>query len=551
MTETEKMEKQGSAKVEVITSYNNVPYFLVGDELNVSEKTEYNAEMAQINEYYKQYRKGVEFISEGSNGDYVPSNLKFKKASSILNKEARFLFANPPTFNVNIDDVDGKMKDENTIIQDYLDKVLKKNHFNGKLVKAGKDCLIGKRVAIVLNFNEKSGISITFHNSLEFVYEVADHGNNQLQRITTFHNQNKTTNKSEQRWFKKTYELINDVVYVTDTIYDGLGTEIEKVTPRRKTKFTYIPAVVVLNDGLTGDTEGESELEYLLSYEGSYSKLANADIDAGRKNMNPIRYAIDASQGSTENLSSAPGAFWDIQSDDEKASDSVKASVGIIESNLSYSGALKTTLDRIENAMYAEVDVPNINGEQLQGLITSGKTLSALYWGLTVRCDEKMLAWAPALEFIANAIIDGGRLYPKTIARYTDVSMLPDIEVDVLVENNYPLPEDENEEKNMDLAEVGAQVMSKKSYLKKWRKLSDKEADEELEQIALEINMLENGQMMPETDMSDLGGSEGEEDIDLESEEFALEEDDDSEVDTMFDSFLSEIEADDEGMEEE
>lgn len=551
MTETEKMEKQGSAKVEVITSYNNVPYFLVGDELNVSEKTEYNTEMAQINEYYKQYRKGVEFISEGSNGDYIPSNLKFKKASSILNKEARFLFANPPTFNVNIDDVDGKMKDENTIIQDYLDKVLKKNYFNGKLVKAGKDCLIGKRVAIVLNFNEKSGISITFHNSLEFVYEVADHGNNQLQRITTFHNQNKTINKSEQRWFKKTYELINDVVYVTDTIYDGLGTEIEKVTPRRKTKFTYIPAVVVLNDGLTGDTEGESELEYLLNYEGSYSKLANADIDAGRKNMNPIRYAIDASQGSTENLSSAPGAFWDIQSDDEKASDSVKASVGIIESNLSYSGALKTTLDRIENAMYAEVDVPNINGEQLQGLITSGKTLSALYWGLTVRCDEKMLAWAPALEFIANAIIDGGRLYPKTITRYTDISILPDIEVDVLVENNYPLPEDENEEKNMDLAEVGAQVMSKKSYLKKWRKLSDKEADEELEQIALEINMFENGQMMPETDMSDLGGSEGEEDIDLESGEFALEEDDDSEVDAMFDSFLSEIEADDEGMEEE
>lgn len=550
MTETEKMENQGSGNVEVITSYNNVPYFLVGDELNVSEKTEYNTEMAQINGYYRQYKKGVSFITEGSNGDYVPSGLRFKKASSILNKEARFLFANPPTFNINIDDVNGESKDQNTILQDYLDKVLNKNHFNGKLMKAGKDCFIGKRIAIVLNFNEAAGISITFHNSLEFVYEVADHGNNELQRITTFYNQNETTNKSEQRWFKKTYELVDGVVYVTDTLYDGLGVEIEKVTPRRKTKFTYIPAVVVLNDGLTGDTKGESELEYLLNYEGSYSKLANADIDAGRKNMNPIRYAIDASQGSTENLSSAPGAFWDIQSDDEKASENTKASVGIIESNLSYSGALKTTLDRIENAMYAEVDVPNINSEQLQGVITSGKTLSALYWGLTVRCDEKMLAWAPALEFIANAIIDGGRLYPKTITKYTDVTTLPDIEVDILVENNYPLPEDENEEKNMDLAEVSAQVMSKKSYLKKWRKLSDKEADEELEQIVLEINMFESGQMMPETDMSDLEGSESEEDIDLESEEFALEEDDDSEVDAMFDSFLAEIESD-EGEEEE
>lgn len=544
MTETEVMKNQNDMNVEVITSYNNVPYFILINDLSASQQKEFNEEAAEINSFYEKYRKGVKFITEGTNGDYVPSQLKFKKAASIINKEARFLFANPPTFNININDVSSELKSQNTILQKFLNKVLKKNNFNSKLLKAAKDCFIGKRVAVMLNVNNATGISITFLNSLEFVYEL-DPISDELQKIITFYNQNDVPDRAEQRWFKKTYELVNDVVYVEEILYDGVGTEIEVVTKRRPTKFTYIPAAVILNDGLTYDIKGESELSYLLDYENYYSKLANADMDAERKGMNPVRYTIDASQNSTSNLSIAPGAYWDIQSDEEKANDSVKASVGMMESSMSYSNALKTTLDRIENAMYAEVDVPNINSEQLQGVITSGKTISALYWGLTVRCNEKMLAWAPALEKIVNAIIDGGRLYPESIKKYTYEMFLPDIEYDVLIENNYPLPEDENEEKNMDLAEINAQVMSKKSYLKKWRGLSDEEADEELEQIKMEIDLFENSQMLPDTDMPSLDeGAEDEEDLNLDSGEYALDEDDDSEADMMFEAFLNELDLD-------
>ena len=42
------------------------------------------------------------------------------------------------------------------------------------------------------------------------------------------------------------------------------------------------------------------------------------------------------------------------------------------------------------------------------------------------------------------------------------------------------------------MAEVTAQTMSKKSYMKKWRNLTDDEADEELRQIALERQILED-----------------------------------------------------------
>ena len=295
----------------------------------------------------------------------------------------------------------------------------------------------------------------------------------------------------EQRWFKKVYVVKEDGVYLHEAIYAGNGDLIETITQETKIKLNRIPAVIVLNDGLTGDTEGESELFSLTRYEKTYSKLANADMDAERKSMNPIRYTIDASQKSTSNLSSSPGSYWDIQSDEDKA-ETRTAKVGIIEANMNYSAPLKTTLDRIENEMYAELDVPNINSEQLMGVITSGKTIQALYWGLTVRCDEKMLSWGFELVTLAEIIIEGGKFYPNCISKYTDEKTLPDIPYDVTVENNYPLPEDIQEEKTMDIAEVESKLMSRKAYLKKWRKLNDKEAMEELKQIQLETEMLEN-----------------------------------------------------------
>jgi hypothetical protein len=49
----------------------------------------------------------------------------------------------------------------------------------------------------------------------------------------------------------------------------------------------------------------------------------------------------------------------------------------------------------------------------------------------------------------------------------------------------------------MDLAEVNAQVMSKKAYIKKWRNLTDEDADKELEQIKLEQDLFNNSEMLP------------------------------------------------------
>ena len=48
------------------------------------------------------------------------------------------------------------------------------------------------------------------------------------------------------------------------------------------------------------------------------------------------------------------------------------------------------------------------------------------------------------------------------------------------------------------MAEVTAQTMSRKAYMKKWRNLDDDEAEEELRQIALERQILEDSFVEPE-----------------------------------------------------
>lgn len=480
--------------INVITAYTQIPYSVFATELSGSLKNDFNAEINEIMTYYAAYEKGAEFSPEGTNGDYVPSDTRYRKIKDLIDKEARFLFSIPPTFTVNPNatGLSEQEREANTRLNSFLITVLNKIQFSSDLVKSAKDCFIGKRVACILNFNETEGISATFLNATEFLYQFKG---KELQKIIAIFIIQDSSNKADQIIKKKIYEMGEDgFCYVEEALYTGTGELREEGRiEKTKTLFQRIPAVVILNDGLTSDDRGVSDVETLLEYEGSYSKLANADMDSERKSMNPIRYTVDASDNSTRNLSSSPGSFWDIQSN-QQGSDPKNASVGLLEARMNYSTALKTTLDRIENTMFSQLEIPNINSEKLQGVITSGKTLKALYWSLIVRCNEKMLVWGPALQYIADIILEGAKLYPESARVMTDIEV-PDIVYEVQVENNYPLPEDEVEEKTMDLAEVAAQTMSRKAYMKKWRNLTDEEVQAELQQIALERQMLEDSFM--------------------------------------------------------
>ena len=477
---------------EVLKAFNRIPYALINSEVKGSA-TDVLKELTEICGFYKIYKKGANFAVEGTNGDYVPAQLKYKMSASLINKEARFLFAEPPDITVMAKGDVGKVSDDAkkslTIMNDLVRTIFDENKFEDLLLKAAKDCFIGKRVAGLVNFNEDDGITITFLPSTQFIYDTKIGNPNVITKLVCFIIVKDSITLSDKRIFKKKFELVGDTVYLEEVLYDGAGKEIEVVTEYQETLIPMIPAVVFINDGLTGETNGESEIDCLQDFEKWYSKLSNADIDAERKSMNPTKYLVDMESNSTKNLSTAAGSLWDLGSDQNLDKPSPK--VGILEPNMSYSEPLKTSLDRIKTTGYEQIDMPNITLESLQGAITSGKSLKAIYWPLIVRCKEKMKMWGPQLRQMVNIIIQGSLVYPNCAEKYTNDTISP-VDYEIKVEQNTPLPEDEIEEKNMDLSEVDSKVMSRKAYMKKWRGLTDDEVQEELEQIAMERQMIED-----------------------------------------------------------
>lgn len=521
-TSEEAKVRTAESGTEVLTAFNRIPYALINAELGGATKDTLE-ELTQICGYYKVYKKGASFTVEGTNGDYIPAKLKYKMAASLINKEARFLFAEPPDIKVEAKGDVGKVTEEArnalTVMNDLVTTILGRNLFEDALIKAAKDCFIGKRVAALINFNEDDGVTLTFLPSTQFVYKTRMGNPNVVEEFCAFIIAHDSTTLSEKRIFKKKFVLDESgVVQLEEMMYDGAGALIEEITTMQPTLMPMIPAVIFVNDGLTGEDAGESEIELLKDFEEWYSKLSNADIDSERKSMNPTKYTVDMDSRSTKNLSTAAGAFWDLGSDQNL--DKGHPAVGILEPAMNYSEALKTSLDRIKTVGYEQVDMPNITQETMVGTITSGKALKAIYWPLIVRCKEKMKMWGPQLRRVVDIIIQGAMVYPNCIAQYTDDTLTP-VAYEIVVEQNTPLPEDEIEERNMDLAEVESKTMSRKWYMKKWHQLTDDEVQAELEQIALERQLIEDSsfQSTPnDKPYPDNGGAEDVEEIDFQEE---------------------------------
>lgn len=483
--------KETQTRVEAIGALRTFPYFVLKNEVQTGYNI-YTAELLEIQQNYIAYRKGAEFITEGSGGDYVPSKTRFKKAKTLIDKEARFMFSQTPDIVVKARNMDEAETEQVERYQKLIDKMLEKCSFSKTLIQSAKDCFIGKRVACLVDVSEQDGIQIHFYSPLQFYYETAD-GTDRLTKFISFENATKTNSYKERRYIVNKYTAEGENVTVSSILYDGTGKVVEELIPEKQIDLTYIPAVIIVNDGTLEEKTGVSEIADLIDYERTFSMLANADVDCDRKGMNPIRYVVDMNANTTKNLSSSAGSFWDLKS--EQNQNNVSPMVGVLSPSMQHTESLKATLDRINTSMYGELDIPNISEETLVGSITSGKALKALYWSLIVRCDEKMKTWIPAIMFIIRTAIDLALLNVDIVKTKYGIEDLKAVEYEVTVQENYALLDDETEEKTTDLSEIAANARSRKSYIKKWRKdecLTDAQIDEELLQIALENNMMDS-----------------------------------------------------------
>lgn len=439
-------------------------------------------EMNDILRLYDIYEGRENFIDKTEEKDYTQTEKRTNLIKKLIKEESRFLFGKTPELYVKSKNDTDADKDKAEQINLYLDKILKDNLFSEKLVKGARDCFIGKRAAIKLYANQDTKeIRIMFLPSLEFIYESDEENPNELKKIIFFYQTNKEVEKDKQRIWKQKYEMVDGRCILNEGIYNGNGILIEPINVDVDLQLSGIPCYVIINDGLSGDPFGESDVKELLDNQIQYNRLSSEDVDTLRKGMDRIIYGVDIDPEASEKFQLKPGAFWDVPTD--PTAEGKQATLGTIPTDFGYGDKIENSLKRIKSDMYEMLNIPMLSNDELKGMMTSGKTMKALYWQLITRCEEKMMAWRPALEWLIRAILEITEVY--------QIEKLPQLDYTVTVENNYPLQEDEDEEKTLDLQQVNAQAMSRKTFIKKWQGVTDDVADAEIKQIALEREMLE------------------------------------------------------------
>lgn len=433
--------------------------------------------VSRINLWYSIYN-GDQLWDIPDGLDYTPTRKITNITKKLINARARFMFGKEVHFDFTpITEGSTTFQDQANEKQDLFNRILNDNHFHSKILKAKKDCSIGGRVAIKLWADREEGLKIIFAPAQEFFPEYNEDDIDLLERVIFLYLLNDEAEAEKQRIKKQVWELVNGRCILNEGIYNGRAELVESIFEDYDTMLDFIPIIVVQNGGLTGETEGQSDVEALWSNQNAYNKLTSDDIDALRFQMFGQDVITDADEKSIQNIKIAPGAMIDLQTEPTAAGRQAK--VERLESNFTYAQKFADTINRIKNDMFDTLEVPNVGLEQLQGLMQSGKSMQTLYWSLMSACEEDWTEWGPSLERMADYIfrmIDAYNLYDsRHIARHETV---------LEIHHYYPIPEETADDKRLDMEEVAAQLRSRKAYMKKWGNYDD--VDSELDQIALE-----------------------------------------------------------------
>ena len=408
--------------------------------------------------------------------DYKPTKKRVNLVKKLIKREAGFMFGRTPEINLKSDCADAALI---AASQRRIDGVLERSRFKSKLLQAARDCFIGRRVAIKLSGGFGREPRVTFRPSFEFVYATAEDDCDVLDKIIFFYQVNNKPERDKQRIWKQKFFMRDGRCFLNEGIYNGFGQLIEGGKDA-DTGLDFIPCFVILNEGLTGDLMGESDVAELMDLQNAYNRLISDDADALKFNMFPQTVATDAKAESLEYIRISPGALVDLQTDPAVMGDSQsrQAKLQKLESGFGYSERFEAAVNRTKNDMFDLMSVPNVTLEQLKGLMQSGKSMRALYWELISRCEEKWASWEPALKWLAIALLKMRAVYLGGV--------FPD-GIFAEIEHLYPILEDDFTEMSNDRQEVAAHLRSRKSYIQKWTVAPD--ADAELRAIAHEFSL--------------------------------------------------------------
>lgn len=437
-------------------------------------------EQSELIRLYELYDGPGQMWETRSGMDYVPTKRVTNNIKYLIKEVARFMFSRTPEITIQPIGEKEENAERCAKLEEFIRKTLQESRFSGSLPKAGRDCFIGKRVALKVTGGPRQPLRVSFRPALETwaLYDQEDAG--KLLTLLYLSQTREGEREEEQRFWYQLYQEDGGQVTVSEIVVNGRGQTIEERLKDQVLPIPYIPSVMLINDGLTGDTSGESEVAQLQELANGYNRVTSDDSDALRFNMYPQTAFFDASPESLKAIKVAPKAILDIQTDATKMDGQAKAQT--LESGFSYDARIENHLNRLDRDMRKMMGVPPKSLDEYKASGISGKALKALYWPLITKCEEKWAEWDTALTFMVRC------LYDLAVA-YGQADGFMGAEFTVGIEHLYPLTDDEEEERALDLREVAQGARSIQSYIDKWRPNAN--ADDEIQQIIKEKRMLE------------------------------------------------------------
>lgn len=500
----------------------------------MAENPDYNREMNIVGKLYEFYDGVPEDYEDAlfdphadygqlwpvKNDDYMPSRDVRNITKKLIDKQTRFFLSVPPS--LNFKPLDGTQSEQAENKRNFIDTIMEENNFWRKSKQAFNDCVIGKRVLLAVlcdrpSENTDSKITLKYFTAPEFIYQYKPHNLDELQKVVIAYADDNTVGllDADQRWFRWTYEmkkvLDTEVCIATyevlngnaKAVYADVNDDTTILKETWNTNLDKIPCRVILNDAITGDTKGRSDLLDLVYMANNYNKTVSDYRDAIRFKMFEQPVFVNADDDSISNIKIAPGSVISLKPDMAYAGENgvpLPASAQMLSSTFNFADATNSYLDGLKKDMYELMEQPL--PEQIHD-VPSGKALGMLYHDLISRCEDKWVVWDEAIKWAIDLML----FMVEKFKLYQDNKNREFITTETLltIEHNYPIPQDEAEKKDIAIKEVQAGVKSKVTYIKEYGNVEDEQA--EYEQIKSEMddenNSMNSGLMDTELGFDD------------------------------------------------
>ena len=541
----------------------------------LAQNAKFKKELEEVQLYYE-YFDGFDVTDMNSNYgqtwkidedklDYIPTREIRNHLRQLVKKQSRFMMSQEPEliFNPVTEGRENQAEDKRIL----FDSILRQAKFWSKATNALTDATVGKRVLMTVLGNEGEPVDIRFYPMPQFSYTVDPKDTSRLLAVDIVYQDERTRgmDKEAQLWHHYRYEMkagakesgitsaLEDVeeecwltyaltdgesnqIYITEDgettikessaklvdIEDNLGNKVQvplAVIESAPTGLSQIPARVILNEPLTNDVYGNSDVKDLITIADNMNRTISDLRDALRFRMFEQPVIIDGSTKSLQGMKIAPNAVIDLKTDTSSSigasGGSRQATVTSITSNFNFLPAAQYYLDEAKRAMYELMDQPL--PEKVQSA-PSGIAMQFLFYDLMSRCDSKWVEWDSAIEWMISMIEEILEKVPVTIEPLPEALKSAWQEITTLtINHNYPLPADELAKRQTAMQEVQTNVRSHQSYIEEFSR--NENAEDEWNRIleeAAELEELSSGAMLQlaenESQMEDTENEQTEED---------------------------------------